>query len=55
MGKSEMVECVSWKGPGELTKTLIRKAQVENDQMFSHHEGHEDHEGKTEHMGIPSS
>ena len=33
--------------------TLIRKAQVENDQMLSHHEDHEDHEGKTEHMRFP--
>ena len=34
---------------------VIWKAPVEYDRKFSHHEEHEDHEAKTEHIVISSS
>ena len=34
---------------------VIWKAPVEFERQLSHHEEHEDHEGKTEHIDIPSS
>ena len=38
-----MTNAVIWKVPGEFDRNL------------SHHEEHEDHEGKTEHIDISSS
>ena len=34
---------------------VVWKVPVEIDRQLSHHEEHEDHEVKTEKMGIPSS
>ncbi len=39
-------------GQGTIGSLWIK---FEFDHMLSHHEEHEDHEGKTEHMDIPSS
>ena len=38
-----------------MTNVVIWEVPVEFDRKLSHHEAHEDHEGKKEHTDLPRS